>query len=56
MKAEEAPSHHEVRLTPLDTNPLFQFDSLAKIMEVQYKQEVISNTKNLNLLIVTQVW
>ena len=23
-KAEEAPSPHEVRLAPLDTNPLFQ--------------------------------
>ena len=23
-KAKEAPSSHEVRLTPLDTNPIFQ--------------------------------
>ena len=23
-KAKDAPYHHEVRLTPLDTNPLFQ--------------------------------
>ena len=23
-KAKEAPSHHELRLAPLDTNPVFQ--------------------------------
>ena len=30
-KAKEAPSPHEVRLTPLDTNPVFQYlgDNLA---------------------------
>ena len=25
IKAKEAPSPHEVRLTPLDTNPVFQY-------------------------------
>ena len=28
-KAKEAPSPHEVRLTPLDTNPVFDYLSIS---------------------------
>ena len=30
-KAKEAPSPHEVRLTPLDTNPVFEFSGESSV-------------------------
>ena len=44
-KAKEAPSSHEVKLAPLDTNPVFQslggdFEILGKSTEVSLAAEL----------------
>ena len=38
-KTKEAPSPHEVRLTPLDTNPVFQCFNLVQEPESKFNQE-----------------
>ena len=39
-KAKEAPSHHEVRLAPLDTNPVFAREcSISEEIDTEYEHE-----------------
>ena len=66
-KAKEAPSPHEVRLTPLDTNPEFQClraninltDLSVKINEFTSKYEkvcsVLQQCKSLNSHLLTRI-
>ena len=43
-KAKEAPSPHEVRLTPLDTNPVFQYLILfLQLISIKQTKTSINN-------------
>ena len=44
-KAKEAPSPHEVRLSPLDTNPVFQCLGEMSI-DISLSRDMKANTKN----------
>ena len=39
-KAKETPSHHDIRLAPLDTNPVFAREcSISEEIATEYEQE-----------------
>ena len=42
-KAKEAPSSHEVRLTPLDTNPVFQCMNKVRKAKATYYQHLLND-------------
>ena len=48
-KAKEAPSPHEVRMFPLDTNPVFQ--SLGEVIQTQYFNMLLNILGALTLLV-----
>ena len=52
-KAKEAPSPHEVRLAPLDTNPVFQSlgRKLAVYIDSKYKLKSIPSKLGVSILI-----
>ena len=50
-KAKEAPSPHEVRLTPLETNPVFQFFGNKQIFE-KFALFIMCNIFLLSLIIL----